>query len=141
MKEPRRTVLVVDDDPDIVEVVSFLLGLHAVPVVVARDGVEALERLRESNDVGLVLLDLMMPRMSGADVLRAVRRDPALARTPIVVMSGNRDAAATATELGADDCLLKPVELDDLTRTVARYVPLREAVAASGLSSGDIMRT
>ena len=124
MKDGRCGVLVVDDDPDILEIVTFFLRLHDVRVVTACDGVEALELLRKSDDVGLVLLDLMMPRMSGADVLREIRRDPALGATPIVVISGNRDCESTAAALGANGWLLKPVDIDDLKRVVGRYVPL-----------------
>ena len=124
MNDVRRSVLLVDDDPDMVEIVSLLLGLHDVHVISAHDGVEALEVLRHSKDLGLVLLDLMMPRMSGADVLRAIRNDPEIAATPIVIISGNRDAGCTATTLGADGCLFKPVEIDELTRVVGRYVPM-----------------
>ncbi len=124
MNDERRGVLLVDDDPDILEIVGFLLRLHDVRVVTARDGVEALEVLRKSDNVGLVLLDLMMPHKSGADVLREVREDPALAALPIVVISGNRDIESTATSLGANGWLLKPVDIDDLTRVIERYVPL-----------------
>ena len=69
----------------------------------------------------------MMPRMDGATLLRELKRDPALATTPVVVVSGNRDAASTATSLGADGYLLKPIEIDDLTRVVSQFVPFENA--------------
>ena len=127
MNDRHRAVLLVDDDPDILEIVTLLLGLHAVPVVAAHDGAEALALLRDKQDLGLVLLDLMMPKMDGATFLRRLKEAPELAGTPVVVMSGNRDTATTATKLGADGYLLKPIELDDLTRIVARFVPFDEA--------------
>ena len=123
MNARHRAVLLVDDDPDILEIVTLLLGLHAVPVIAARDGAEALALLGQKHDVGLVLLDLMMPKMDGAAFLRQLKEAPALAGTPVIVISGNRDTAATATTLGADGYLLKPIEIDDLTRVVARFVP------------------
>ena len=126
MNDRHRAVLVVDDDPDISEIVTIILGLHAVPVVTARDGAEALALLHESHDFGLVLLDLMMPKMDGAAFLRQLKAAPEPARTPIIVMSGNRETATTATTLGADGYLLKPIELDDLTRVVAQFVPFDE---------------
>jgi CheY-like chemotaxis protein len=61
--------------------------------------------------------------MDGAAFLRQLKEAPELAETPVVVMSGNRDTATTATTLGADGYLLKPIEIDDLTHLVARFVP------------------
>jgi CheY-like chemotaxis protein len=117
----NHTVLLVDDDPDIREIVTLVLRLNNLSVVTASDGVEALELLRGAPEIGLVLLDLMMPRMDGGELLRALKGDPMLAATPVVVMSGNRNAAAMATKLGADACLSKPIEIDDLTGIVTRF--------------------
>ena len=126
MTPAHRAVLLVDDDPDILEIVTLLLGLHAVPVVTAHDGAEALALLGGPHDLGLVIVDLMMPKMDGTAFVRQLKGNPELAATPVVVMSGNRDTAATATKLGADAYLLKPIEIDDLTRVVARFVPFDE---------------
>ena len=124
MMDGRGTVLVVDDDPDILEIVTVVLGLYEVPAVTACDGVEALEVMRASNDLGLVLLDLMMPRMSGVEVLAEMKRDPALAETPVVVVSGNYRTEDAVLAMGANEYLVKPIDVDVLMRTVSRFVPV-----------------
>ena len=119
------TVLIVDDDPDIVEVIGDILALYGVRSVTAGDGVEALAAMRSHADLGLVLLDLMMPRMSGVDVLAEMKRDPALATLPAVVISGNYSTEQAVLGMGADEYLLKPLDLEVLMRAVGRFVALR----------------
>jgi CheY-like chemotaxis protein len=120
----RRTVLVVDDDPDTLEVVTLVLDLYGVPAVTARDGDEALAVMRCCGELGLVLLDLMMPRMNGVEVLAEMKRDGALATLPVVVMSGNYRTEQAVLGLGADEYLVKPLEMNVLMRTVSRFVPV-----------------
>jgi len=91
MSDERRTVLVVDDDPDILEIVT-------------------------------VVLDLMMPRMNGVDVIAAMKRDPALATMPVVVISGNYHTEQAVLAMGADEYLLKPIDVDVLLHAVSRFV-------------------
>jgi CheY-like chemotaxis protein len=122
MSDERRTVLVVDDDPDILEVITIVLGLYDVPAVTASDGIEALAAMRGSGEFGLVLLDLMMPRMNGVDVLAAMRRDAALATLPVIVISGNYHTEQAVLAMGADRYLLKPVDVDVLMHVVSRFV-------------------
>ncbi|HEX8115235.1 MAG TPA: response regulator [Kofleriaceae bacterium] len=124
MIDGRRAVLVVDDDPDILEIVTVVLGLYDVPAVTACDGIEALHALRGSAELGLVLLDLMMPRMNGVDVLAEMKRDPALAAMPVIVISGNYHTEQDVLAMGADEYLLKPLDVDVLMRVVSRFVPV-----------------
>ena len=118
------TVLVADDDADIREMLSIVLEMNHVRVIGAGDGREVLDRAKDTPDLALVLLDLMMPGMNGAEVLRLMRRDPALAKIPVVVLSGDRSARETASTFGAAGCLMKPIELDDLMKEVRRFVSL-----------------
>lgn len=131
MIDGRHKVLVVDDDPDILEIVTTVLGMFGVPAVTARDGIEALETMRASGDVGLVLLDLMMPRMSGVDVLAEMKRDPGLAQMPVVVISGNYQTERSVLKMGADEYLAKPLQMDVLLRVVARFVPVGDTRSGS----------
>jgi CheY-like chemotaxis protein len=124
MMDGRGIVLVVDDDPDILEIVTVVLGLYEVPTVTACDGVDALEVMRGSDGVGLVLLDLMMPRMSGVEVLAEMKRDPALVDLPVVVVSGNYQTEGAVLAMGANEYLVKPIDVDVLMRVVARFVPV-----------------
>jgi CheY-like chemotaxis protein len=110
-------VLVVDDDPDILEAICDILEGEGYGVARARHGAEALERLRERRP-DLILLDLMMPVMDGlafAHALRERRLDPEI---PIVVISadGNPQKAAS---IGARGFLAKPFDIDALLAHVA----------------------
>jgi CheY-like chemotaxis protein len=115
------TVLVVDDDAEIREVLIHLLEQEGYTVLGAENGLQALVQLRESQP-NLMLLDLMMPVMSGWEVLEALAETGELARIPVIVVS-----AMCAP--GAQACLRKPVDLDELLALVGRYC--RQASAPS----------
>jgi CheY-like chemotaxis protein len=89
-------------------------------VVGAANGREALERLRAMPRPSLILLDLMMPEMNGAQFRAEQLRDPALASIPVVVVSADAAAEEKAAALGAVACLRKPVDIDDLLDEVKR---------------------
>jgi len=116
----RRPVLVVDDDRDIRETLRDLLELEGWPVAVAKNGVEALERMREVRP-GLVLLDLFMPVMDGAEVCRRRQGDPDLEPIPVVVISAAPDLDDRLRALRVAGHLEKPVRIEALLDTVARY--------------------
>lgn len=125
-------VLVVDDDQDIRETVIEALGDEDVDAIGAADGQEALDLLLAGARPAVVFLDLMMPRMSGADFLRARRNDAALAAIPVVLFSADAEVVATAAALGATEAFRKPIKLDVLVATALRYV--RATVDSSGPS-------
>ncbi len=117
------TVLVVDDDLDILEATSLLLETEGYDVATARDGREALERLAEGVRPAVILLDLMMPGMNGFEFYERLRRLPGPeAHSPVIVISAAREAGRHAEELGADDVLAKPYELQDLLEKIARQL-------------------
>ena len=115
----QKKVLVVDDDPDIVLMLTDRLEALGYTTLAAGDGQRALELL-ESEDPGLVLLDLQMPRMTGLDVLEQLaRQEQAILanRPPIIVMTahGTIQSAVEAMQYGAADFLTKPLDMDHLT--------------------------
>lgn len=116
-----RPILVVDDDDDIRDVVAMAIESLGYTVASAADGVEALEVLSKGLEPSMILLDMMMPRMDGEGFLAAMRNDPALVKTPIVLLSGHAEARQKAVSLGAHGCLIKPIELDELVATVERF--------------------
>jgi len=108
------TVLVVDDDPDILDALSEILEAEGYEVTRARNGQEALERL-EPMPPKLILLDLMMPVMDGWEFARRMRQKGSpVSEVPIIVLSADRNVGARAREIGAVGHLAKPFELADL---------------------------
>jgi CheY-like chemotaxis protein len=109
----RANVLVVDDDEAIRDVVAEVLREEGYDVVCAQNGVQALRELEGDGHTDLVLLDLMMPVMSGWEVLEEMQANDRLARIPVVVVS-----AMSAP--GVCEHLAKPIDLDRLLATVGR---------------------
>lgn len=120
MNDHSLNILLVEDDQiDVMNVKrAFARGHIANPLFVAADGLEALEKLRGGGipkERRLVLLDLNMPRMNGIEFLRAVRQDPELAPTPVVVLTTSNDDRdkVEAYNLNVAGYLLKPVTFGD----------------------------
>jgi two-component system, OmpR family, phosphate regulon response regulator PhoB len=103
------TILVVDDEPSIVDLVRFTLEDADVRVVEASDGAEALVLARRIKP-DLILLDVQMPRLDGLQVCRQLRREPAFARVPIILLTaaGQEADQARGLSAGADEYLTKP---------------------------------
>jgi two-component system response regulator MprA len=123
----QRTILVVDDDPNIQKVIQRGLGFEGFRVQLAASGEEALGLARES-DPDLIVLDLMLPGLDGLEVCRRLRRGM---NTPILMLTARdqvRDKVA-GLEAGADDYLAKPFEFDEL---VARVRALLRRAAPDG---------
>lgn len=112
-------VLVVDDDPDILEALAEILEVEGFESRRARNGREALEKLGPQTP-DLILLDLMMPVMDGWEFAQKLRAIPDFAPPPIIVLSADRNVAAKAGELGAVAHLSKPFELEDLLQLVRK---------------------
>jgi two-component system phosphate regulon response regulator PhoB len=108
-------VLVAEDDPDIRELVALKLGQNGFEVRAVGDGLAALEALR-LNRPDLVILDVMMPGMSGLDVCRRLRADPDTRGTPVILLTARAQQAdlLTGTDVGADDYVTKPFSPTDL---------------------------
>jgi CheY-like chemotaxis protein len=118
---PGASVLVVDDDADVREMLRMVLEGGGYQVATAKDGADALDHLNGGDLVGLILLDLMMPVLDGEQFLRA-HRSSVRSDIPVVIVSGHGDARDIARTLGANGYLRKPVELDELLLTVGRFM-------------------
>ena len=116
---PSAKVLVVDDEPSIVEIVAYLLEDAGREVLRAYDGTQALALAREHRPC-LIVTDLMMPVMDGGALIRAVRDETALAGTSIVLMSAA--SRLRMEQLGADVVLPKPFNIDVLDDVLARLL-------------------
>ena len=104
-------VLVVDDDPVIQRLLKVNFEMEGYVVLMANDGVDGLEKARAERP-DIVVLDIMMPRMSGLDVTKALKADPDTASIPILLLSAKAQEAdlRAGDESGADDYLTKPFE-------------------------------
>lgn len=122
-------VLIVEDDPDLLSLVAMILRDAGYDVAAAEDGLQALARIEERMP-GVILLDMRMPVMNGWEFAREYRARFARA-APIVVVTAAEDARARAQEIGADAWLEKPFDLDDVVRTVARFLGPSEAATTT----------
>jgi DNA-binding response OmpR family regulator len=106
----NRHVLVADDEPHIGRIVQLKLESGPYDVVLVPDGRAAMERLESDAPIDLVLLDIMMPYVSGLDVLAELRRMPHRRETPVIILTakGQDSDRTTAMELGATDFFTKP---------------------------------
>jgi two-component system, OmpR family, alkaline phosphatase synthesis response regulator PhoP len=123
----NKKILIVDDEPNIVISLEFLMRREGFEILVARDGQEALRSIR-AHRPDLVLLDVMMPRINGFEVCRQVRADPALSGTRIVMLSakGRPAQIAEGLALGADGYITKPFSTRNLVTQVKSLLGLDE---------------
>jgi DNA-binding response OmpR family regulator len=110
VSERERHVLVADDEPHIGRIIKMKLEQGPFRVTLVYDGAAALETLRREPDVDVVLLDIMMPHVSGLDVLREMRDDQRLRDVPCIVLTaaGQEQQHRRAMELGATEFITKP---------------------------------
>ncbi len=130
----RKTVLVVDDNPDMREYIARLLRgrFHVITAENGRLAWEVLERVHP----GIVLTDIMMPEMDGLELLAAIRGNPTMCTTPVILLSARAgdEARVEGIELGADDYLVKPFNAHELVARVRTHIELarlrKEAIDA-----------
>ena len=106
----RCHVLVADDEPHIGRIIKMKLEQGPFRVTLAYDGQEALDVMQRDDDIGLVLLDVMMPRLTGLDVLAKMRADEKLKDVPVIILTaaGQETQQRRALSLGASEFLTKP---------------------------------
>jgi CheY-like chemotaxis protein len=116
-------VMVVDDEDVLVEMVAALIEDLGHQSIVASNGQEALARLsNEPEAPALIISDVMMPRMSGVEFVRALKLDPRFERVPVILMSA---AGRSSSDLPADSFIHKPFDMDQLAELILRYVHMR----------------
>lgn len=125
-----RTVLVVDDDPNALDIVRTFLESKGYTVATAKDGNEALALL-EDVQPALVLLDVMMPGIDGWEVARVIKNHPGFSRTRVIMLTARSDFADKHEGLraGADDYIVKPIQLRELGKRVELNFQAREKTA------------
>jgi DNA-binding response OmpR family regulator len=134
--EPKLSVLVVEDEANIRELICLHLGLEHLDCVQAPDGNEGLRLARERR-FDAIILDLMLPGLDGVTVCRAIRRDSINSGVPILMLTARREEAdkVLGLESGADDYLSKPFGIRELIARVRALLRRRPMVAAT--TDGD----
>ena len=138
----EKTILIVEDETNIVDILSFNLEREGYNTIEAYDGQTGLQLAREQNP-DLILLDLMLPQMNGFDVCRQLRADGC--STPIIMLTAREEEAdkVMGLELGADDYITKPFAMRELLARVKaniRRVAMAPAVPAAEPAVGDAVR-
>lgn len=113
--ETRPKLLVVDDDPDILDAITTILGTQPYSIDTARDGVECMDKVRKDTP-DLIILDLLMPRKDGFAVVRELRQNPKYAKVPILILTSVREDASrrryeleTGLAMDVQDYVEKPI--------------------------------
>ncbi len=114
------SILLVEDDFDVREALVETLRDRGYLVESASDGEQALQILRAGSRPGLILLDLMMPRMSGSEFRMAQQVDPALSHLPVVLLSADGRMEEKAVALKVQGAIRKPIDLDELFAVIER---------------------
>jgi CheY-like chemotaxis protein len=125
-ERPKASILIVDDDPEIVVMLSTRLGARGYKVSTASDGKAAIEMAKRERPE-LVLLDVMMPGKSGWEVARALKQDPVTQSIKIVMVTaiGEQVNELTSPLYGADAHIDKPFEFERLERVIADLIKSR----------------
>ena len=138
MTTTSRTILVVDDEKDIVDLLRYNLSKEGYSVLTAVDGKQALEQAQRDPDV--ILLDVMMPGYDGWDVMKRLKRNEHTARIPVIFLTakGSEVDEVVGLELGAEDYIVKPIRIATLIARIKAVLRKKEDVAEAGLETTAI---
>ena len=136
-EEKKISLLVVEDEESFIDALEIGLDREGFKVTIARDGQEALDKFAEGK-FDAILLDLMLPKISGLDVCRTIR---AKSDIPIIIVSAKSEEVdmVLMLELGADDYVTKPYRLRELVARIRAVLRRRETYTPSDEPSSEIM--
>ena len=124
--EEKKKVLIVDDEPDLLETMAFRLDAAGYEVITAADGASGVKKAREEGP-DLIIMDVMMPGMDGFEALEKLKEEIATRKIPTVVFSCGKDEeewAKKSLKLGAAGYIVKPFETESLLFTVDKFAKL-----------------
>lgn len=137
-----RPVLIIEDDPDISESLKYNLEREGLTTVVAATAEQGLkEGLDQGNPPILILLDLMLPGMSGSELCRRFRREPLTRRTPIIMLTakGSESERVAGLDLGADDYITKPFSVRELLARVRAILRRLDDASAKNYEDDQLL--
>ena len=137
-KSTMSKILIVEDDPDIRELLRFNLEKAGYTLFLAEDGEKVLALARKHSPE-LILLDLMLPGVDGLEVCRTLKKDPELQRIPIIMVTakGEEMDRVVGLELGADDYVVKPFSLREVVLRIRKVLDRREKQTAPAILKAD----
>ena len=131
----KYCILCIEDNPDTQRMLTFILVRAGYDVITADDGLQGIQKARAWRPA-LILVDMMMPKMSGAETIRKLRQIEVIRGVPILVLSAYKEQALIdeALEAGADDYLIKTVLPNDLTDIIDRCLEIGSAVLTKNVN-------
>jgi two-component system, OmpR family, alkaline phosphatase synthesis response regulator PhoP len=135
----KKTILVVDDEKDIVDLLSYNLSKEGFAVISARNGKEALEKVKQKPD--LIILDVMMPEMNGLQVIQELKKEKSTSTIPILMLTakGSETDEIVGLEVGADDYIVKPVKIGKIVARVHATLRRQDQATQKSLPEMDII--
>ena len=117
----KKNILVVDDEPDVVELLKYRLEFSDFNVITAKDGLEAIKKINEKKP-DLVVLDIMMPKLDGFEILKRIKFEPEKFEIPVIILSAKAgfEDIAKALDIGAVDYITKPFSGDHLIKSIEK---------------------
>jgi two-component system alkaline phosphatase synthesis response regulator PhoP len=136
----KKTILVVDDEKDIVDLLSYNLTKEGFSVITARNGRDALDRARQKPD--LIILDVMMPEMNGLQVIQELKKEKSTASIPVILLTakGSETDEIVGLEVGADDYIVKPVKIGKIVARVHATLRRKEQSAKEVMPQVDLIK-
>lgn len=136
----KKTILVVDDEKDIVDLLSYNLTKEGFSVITARNGRDALDRARQKPD--LIILDVMMPEMNGLQVIQELKKEKSTASIPVILLTakGSETDEIVGLEVGADDYIVKPVKIGKIVARVHAALRRKEQSAKDVMPQVDLIK-
>lgn len=121
MQSRKKNILIVDDDPDVLDVLQVILEQEGYRVATAVKA-EYVEKLHEAGLPDLILLDVFLSGKDGREIVKQLKSQQQTQHIPVILFSAHPSAEETARKAGADDFFAKPFEIDELLAKVARYL-------------------
>jgi two-component system alkaline phosphatase synthesis response regulator PhoP len=136
----KKTILVVDDEKDIIDLLTYNLTKEGFSVLTARDGKEALEKVKQKPN--LIVMDIMMPEMNGLQVLQELKKEKMTSGIPVLLLTakGTETDEIVGLEVGADDYIVKPVKIGKLIARVHTALRRKEQAALQVSQQEDLIK-
>ena len=136
--DAQKTILIVEDEKNIVDILRFNLQREGYRTVEAYDGADGLKKARKENP-DLILLDVMLPKMIGFDVCRTLREEGN--NVPVIILTAREEEAdkVSGLEIGADDYITKPFSPSEMVARVKAHLSRYERLIGSGTPANDII--